>query len=72
MVWVERFELPISCSQSKCLATRLHPDWRKGWDLNPGGPTKGLTVFETATFSHSDTLPQLELLASLGQGSKAA
>src|SRR5471030_1087708 len=33
--------------------------WRRGRDSNPGDPSQGLTVFETAPIDHSGTSPRL-------------
>src|SRR5690606_41737158 len=43
--------------------------WRKGRDLNPRGALQRLTVFETACFGSSDTLPRTSL--SRTHGAKA-
>src|SRR5690606_4816966 len=53
---------PLTCSPGMPIRPLSHPSgrepvWRRGWDSNPRGAARRLTVFETAAFVRSATSP---------------
>lgn len=49
LVWMERFELPVPCSQSKCPTARRHPDVKR--ITNPDPHRTPLTPVSRASLS---------------------